>query len=105
MGHPGRNDPCPCGSGRKYKRCCIAKEVATPGEAALPTTHALDHRLLIAILEAAARDHGPSLDAAQERLPLGAGEEGENCAGLQATWLGYHALVERRTPLDWFLAA
>jgi uncharacterized protein len=18
----GRNDPCPCGSGRKYKRCC-----------------------------------------------------------------------------------
>ncbi|MCS3904516.1 tetratricopeptide (TPR) repeat protein [Methylohalomonas lacus] len=20
---PGRNDPCPCGSGRKYKRCCI----------------------------------------------------------------------------------
>ena len=19
---PGRNDPCPCGSGRKYKRCC-----------------------------------------------------------------------------------
>lgn len=20
---PGRNDPCPCGSGKKYKRCCI----------------------------------------------------------------------------------
>ena len=20
---PGRNDPCPCGSGLKYKRCCI----------------------------------------------------------------------------------
>ena len=19
---PGRNDPCPCGSGRKYKQCC-----------------------------------------------------------------------------------
>ncbi len=19
----GRNDPCPCGSGRKYKRCCL----------------------------------------------------------------------------------
>ena len=19
----GRNDPCPCGSGKKYKRCCI----------------------------------------------------------------------------------
>jgi uncharacterized protein YecA (UPF0149 family) len=19
----GRNEPCPCGSGKKYKRCCI----------------------------------------------------------------------------------
>ncbi|WP_206738062.1 SEC-C metal-binding domain-containing protein [Fictibacillus sp. S7] len=19
----GRNDPCPCGSGNKYKKCCI----------------------------------------------------------------------------------
>jgi len=23
---PGRNDPCPCGSGKKYKHCCQAKE-------------------------------------------------------------------------------
>ena len=22
----GRNDPCPCGSGKKYKRCCIEKD-------------------------------------------------------------------------------
>ena len=22
----GRNDPCPCGSGRKYKQCCLAKD-------------------------------------------------------------------------------
>lgn len=22
----GRNDPCPCGSGRKYKRCCYGKD-------------------------------------------------------------------------------
>src|SRR5579884_2177083 len=21
---PGRNDPCPCGSGKKYKRCCLS---------------------------------------------------------------------------------
>ncbi len=21
----GRNDPCPCGSGRKYKQCCMRK--------------------------------------------------------------------------------
>jgi len=23
----GRNDPCPCGSGKKYKKCCLDKEV------------------------------------------------------------------------------
>lgn len=24
----GRNDPCPCGSGLKYKKCCLGKEVS-----------------------------------------------------------------------------
>jgi uncharacterized protein len=23
QGSPGRNDPCPCGSGKKYKQCCL----------------------------------------------------------------------------------
>jgi hypothetical protein len=45
----GRNDPCHCGSGRKYKVCCLAKdeaearsaraqaaEAATADEAAAP---------------------------------------------------------------------
>ena len=22
----GRNDPCHCGSGKKYKKCCMAKD-------------------------------------------------------------------------------
>ena len=25
---PGRNDPCPCGSGKKYKKCCSKKTTA-----------------------------------------------------------------------------
>ncbi len=25
MSKPGRNDPCPCGSGKKYKKCCLGK--------------------------------------------------------------------------------
>jgi preprotein translocase subunit SecA len=25
----GRNDPCPCGSGKKYKKCCMARDQAT----------------------------------------------------------------------------
>ena len=27
---PGRNDPCPCGSGKKYKKCCMNKENSLP---------------------------------------------------------------------------
>ena len=26
----GRNDSCPCGSGKKFKRCCLTKEHGTP---------------------------------------------------------------------------
>lgn len=26
--HLGRNDPCHCGSGRKYKHCCLGKDEA-----------------------------------------------------------------------------
>ena len=28
----GRNDPCPCGSGKKYKRCCLVKNITTSGD-------------------------------------------------------------------------
>lgn len=28
----GRNDPCPCSSGKKYKKCCLAKEEARRGQ-------------------------------------------------------------------------
>ena len=28
MARAGRNDPCPCGSGKKYKKCCLAKDEA-----------------------------------------------------------------------------
>src|SRR5258708_702157 len=26
MSKLGRNDPCPCGSGKKYKKCCLPQE-------------------------------------------------------------------------------
>jgi hypothetical protein len=30
---PGRNEPCDCGSGRKYKQCCLAKDEAAAAKA------------------------------------------------------------------------
>src|SRR5438552_2547677 len=35
LGKLSRNDPCPCGSGRKYKRCCM---MTTPTQS--PATRA-----------------------------------------------------------------
>jgi tetratricopeptide (TPR) repeat protein len=34
MAKTGRNDPCPCGSRKKYKKCCLAKDEAAARERA-----------------------------------------------------------------------
>jgi transposase-like protein len=31
----GRNEPCPCGSGQKYKRCCLGKPLSTEAPSGL----------------------------------------------------------------------
>jgi len=36
-----RNAPCPCGSGKKYKKCCMAKETAEPLETQKPAARAV----------------------------------------------------------------
>ena len=33
MTKTGRNDPCPCGSGKKYKHCCLKKDEAAEHKA------------------------------------------------------------------------
>jgi tetratricopeptide (TPR) repeat protein len=33
MANTGRNEPCPCGSGKKYKRCCLEEDKAAELEA------------------------------------------------------------------------
>lgn len=32
MAKPGRNDRCPCGSGKKYKACCLTRDEAAETE-------------------------------------------------------------------------
>lgn len=34
MAKTGRNEPCPCGSGKKYKQCCLANDEAAERAAA-----------------------------------------------------------------------
>jgi|GEM_PF-6922301 len=46
MAKVGRNDPCPCGSGKKFKKCCLGKESDTPTDvgAGLGESHSDDAR-------------------------------------------------------------
>jgi hypothetical protein len=34
----GRNDPCPCGSGKKFKKCCLGKVDVAPPASSFPET-------------------------------------------------------------------
>ena len=42
MSKPKRNHPCPCGSGRKYKSCCLKKEQEMEAEKTIVTPHSLN---------------------------------------------------------------
>jgi tetratricopeptide (TPR) repeat protein len=52
----GRNDPCPCGSGRKYKHCCLPKDASAEFAAGTareaPRSPALRHRVQALFLAA-----------------------------------------------------
>jgi len=37
MAKIGRNDPCLCGSGKKFKKCCLITDANTPARAAIPS--------------------------------------------------------------------
>ena len=53
----GRNDPCPCGSGKKYKKCCMMKD-REQSSVALPDT--IDDTSLASPEERSERHHsGP----------------------------------------------
>lgn len=64
----GRNDPCPCGSGKKYKRCCLPKDEEARRQAARQEQEALPSaRLRQSIL---AKPPDPRAKAFDARLKL-----------------------------------
>jgi predicted O-linked N-acetylglucosamine transferase (SPINDLY family) len=74
---PGRNDPCPCGSGRKFKKCCLLR----PELRAEPLELARQH-IQSGNLQAAA----PHLQALLRRQPDNA--EALHLAGIVADRMG-----------------
>jgi tetratricopeptide (TPR) repeat protein len=61
----GRNDPCPCGGGKKYKRCCLENDQAAE--------HAQFARAAAEVAEAAAsrqKERTAAAEAMQEERDL-----------------------------------
>ena len=93
--HPGRNDPCPCGSGKKYKKCC---ELTTHVAVDQPTARAnaakeADSALTLRILRFARIRRGTTwLPAALDLYVGGTGEEvGETELQLAVPWAMFSA--------------
>lgn len=68
----GRNDPCPCGSGKKYKKCCLPQqEAAAVVEAGWLRMRRTEGELIDKLVEYLAQYYGPSaLDEAWEEYTL-----------------------------------
>jgi tetratricopeptide (TPR) repeat protein len=67
MAKPGRNDPCLCGSGQKYKRCCLPRDEAAE-RAAAQRAAALAREQEASLTYAAIDDDYDGLDEASNRV-------------------------------------
>ncbi len=104
----GRNDPCPCSSGRKYKKCCLANDEAERRaavdplvEAVAPTsdpTHALDQRLVVEMLAHAHVRFPRAWRQADKDFA-----DPEGTASLAVPWAVYGVRVEGHPVVHWFL--
>ena len=59
---PGRNDPCPCGSGRKYKHCCLRANDAA--DFLWRHARAAEGRLVPELLQLALKEFGAAFISA-----------------------------------------
>ncbi len=103
----GRNDPCPCGSGRKYKKCCLGKDKAAGPQAptqAAPSSRTqsplqeIDRRLSARLVLYAQRRFGARWD---ERFDELSREDPDD--QIIGHLLGFHLDWEGKTLCDWFI--
>jgi len=102
----GRNAPCPCGSGRKYKKCCMRRDEeaaagtspATAGPAPAEE-HELDQRLVGELVEVAHQRFGQEWGSFASDFA-----EGPEILQLAIPWAVYHHRVQGATACEHFLA-
>jgi len=101
----GRNDPCPCGSGKKYKKCCQdAVRTTHAQESKRAAVHDLDEHMVAALERYAMSRHGESWDAAASRFVRAAGRSEPLLGMLAAPWSVYVSRVGGARVVDGFLA-
>ncbi len=97
----GRNSPCPCGSGRKYKKCCLGKDRAARESArAAAALHDIDRRLVGEMMRFAAHRFGDAWLRAAEDF-----DDHEAADQLFAPWAVYQFAVEGKPVVEWFVEA
>jgi hypothetical protein len=94
---PGRNDPCPCGSGRKFKQCCAGAPQFPPFHAEDVWPIVIDHLSPAALESAVAHKRIPqgALAAAAERL-IDAGEPRRAAKLLEPLFEGHLERLDER---------
>jgi len=97
---PGRNDPCPCGSGLKYKKCHLRseEETAAPEPHRAPV-HDAGMRLVERIGRWAYDRFGPEFEAAGSDLAL---EEVEGSLQFIVPWAIFHHPLQGMPAFEWY---
>lgn len=73
----GRNDPCPCGSGQKYKKCCLIKSSPDPSDFKKKRWSLISRGLVDKLLKHIEAVYGPeAIEAAWDEFHLYNNEEG-----------------------------
>ncbi|MEP6620017.1 MAG: SEC-C domain-containing protein [bacterium] len=85
---PGRNDPCPCNSGKKYKHCCAARD-----SRAAPMLHVMGSTSLTEIERTALNATRTSVPWQADVAPVTTSVENRPDARFAAIILGTHDVV------------
>ncbi len=99
-GKVGRNAPCPCGSGKKYKKCCLEKDEAANQDLRTPSElHEMDNRLMEEMVGFGLRRFGETwFDKAAEDFV-----DFDKETQLFFPWSAYHFAVEGKPMARWFV--
>ncbi len=99
---PGRNELCPCGSGKKYKRCHLPiDEAAAHPPSSRNPLHDLDNDLAIRIIDFGIERFG--FDAKEKIEEMF--DVDDSMLQIAVAWLAYCERFDGRALSEWFLEA